>query len=182
MLHEHSDIYHSCISLGDHFKNILRAVPFPKALCFIFVLSSQSCVCAMSWGICSDCSKVSVLSAKLFILLKLYLQEKFRNFWLAKTVFFKDLHWIKTIKPFDFPEAKVGTGWKTVDWRIVCTRCQKNGKSAIDYGSSYICCLGRNFSLTFKRFLLLLFSCPCIIGQLLLFRLCWLSKLGPSSL
>lgn len=51
------------------------------------------------------------------------------------------------------------------------------GNQPVDYGSSCICYLDRNFSLTFKRFLFLLFSCPCISGQLLLFRLCWLNKL-----
>lgn len=55
----------------------------------------------------------------LCILLKLHLQEKFRNFWLNKVVFFKDLHWNKMIKPFDFPEAEVGNGWEIVDWCVV---------------------------------------------------------------
>lgn len=47
------------------------------------------------------------------ILLKLYLQEKFKYFWLV--VFFKDLHWDKMIKSFDFLEAEFGTGWEIVD-------------------------------------------------------------------
>lgn len=133
MWHEHADVYHSCISLGYDFQNILWAVPFPKTLSFIFVLSSQSCgvPCPVEYAQTSWKCLLSLQNYS-FFWNSIY-RKSLGIFWLAKTVFFKDLHWIKTIKPFDFPEAKIGTGWKIVDWCIACTRCQKNRKSAIDY-------------------------------------------------
>lgn len=45
---EQSGVYHSCTSLVDYLKSILRVVCFPKALCFSFALSSQNSVCAIS--------------------------------------------------------------------------------------------------------------------------------------
>lgn len=45
MTYEHSDAYHNCINLQEHFQNSRWAVSFPKALCFIFVLSSQCLSC-----------------------------------------------------------------------------------------------------------------------------------------
>lgn len=106
---EQSAAYHSCTSLPDHLKSILRADCFPKALCFSFVLSSQNSARAISWGICSDCSKhlFSLQNDPFFW--NCICRKSSGIFCLAKAVFFKDLHWIKMIKLFDFSEAKVGT-------------------------------------------------------------------------